>query len=66
MLTTESVPIYRSADPDHLRAVSDALRRAGITWALLPSDQAIAAWAIEVSADAAKAARTVIERGSVR
>jgi hypothetical protein len=61
MLAMDFVPVCRSADRGCLRAVTDALRRAGISWALLPSDRAVAAWDIEVSADDAEAARRVIE-----
>ena len=61
MLATDFVSVCRSADRDSLRAATDALRRAGITWALLPADRSIAAWDIEVSVDDAEAARGIIE-----
>jgi hypothetical protein len=47
--------------PAPLTAEEGDLQRAGITWVLLPSDQAIAVWDIEVSADDAEAARAIVE-----
>ena len=51
MFMTDFVRVCRSADLDRLRAPARALDRAVITPVLLPSDQVIATWEIEVSTD---------------
>jgi hypothetical protein len=65
MLMMDFVRVCSSADHDHLRAIARDLRRTGITCVLLPSDQAIAVWDIEVSTDDAEAARAIVEGSGV-
>ena len=64
MLTTDFVRVCYSADLDHLRVIVVALHRAGIAYAVLPSDRAIGTWEIEVAADDVEAAQAIV--GDVR
>ena len=61
MQMIDLVGILRSGDRDHLAVVAEHLRRRGVSCVLLPSGQAIATWEIEVPADAAIAARAIVE-----
>jgi hypothetical protein len=61
MLMMDLVGIFRSGDRDRLAAVAEALRLRGLPCVLLPSDQCIGTWELEVPADVAMAARAIIE-----
>jgi hypothetical protein len=61
MLSLDSVCIYSSADRDHVRAVVERIRLAGIACVLLPSDRAIRAWDVEVATADLAAARAIVD-----
>jgi hypothetical protein len=66
MLLMDLVGIFRSGDHDRLAVVAEELRRRGVLCILLPSDQRIGTWDVEVPADAATAARMIVESVRVR
>jgi hypothetical protein len=61
MLALDSVCIYSSADRDHVRAVAERIRLAGIMCVLLPSDRAIRVWDVEVATADVVAAREIVD-----
>jgi hypothetical protein len=61
MLALDSVCIYSSPDRDHVRAVAERIRLAGIACVLLPSDRAIRAWDVEVATADVAAALAIVD-----
>jgi hypothetical protein len=60
MLMTDLVRVFKSSERDRIVAIANELRERGVTAAVLPSDQVIGAWHIEVPADDVIAATSIV------
>ena len=66
MLMMDLVGVFKSSERDRVVAIANALWERGVTTAVLPSDQVIGAWHIEVSADDVIAAKAIVAGVGVR